>query len=145
MSGHCKKATERGALTSWRRQRKGQIMTQKESDRTRAITNWRRQREGQVRTREESDWARGTYILETAEGGTSQVTERKRQIERYSLSGDGKEGFNSGHGKKVIEQGRLTSWSQQRDGQVRTRKKSDQVRGTHSLEATEAGIGQDST
>ena len=43
-SGHGKKVTEQGALTSWRQQR-----------------------EGQVRTWKESNQARGTHQLETAE------------------------------------------------------------------------------
>ena len=53
-SRHRKKATERGVLTSWGPQRVGQVRIRKESSR-----------------------ARGTYQLETAEGGTSQGTERK--------------------------------------------------------------------
>ena len=53
-SGHGKKVTKKGALT-----------------------NWRGQREGQVRTWKESDQARGTHVLEMAEGGTSQDMERK--------------------------------------------------------------------
>ena len=53
-SGHRKKLTKQGALTFWR---------------------WKR--EGQVRMKKESDQARGTYLLEMAEGGTSQDMETK--------------------------------------------------------------------
>ena len=63
-SGHGKEVTEKGALTPWRLQR-----------------------EGQVRTWKESNQVRGTYSLETTEGGTW-----------------------SGHGKKATEQGALTPW-----------------------------------
>ena len=41
-----------------------------------ALTNWRPHQEGQVRTWEETKQARGTHILETTSGGTSQNTER---------------------------------------------------------------------
>jgi len=54
MSEHRKKAAEKGALTSWRPQR-----------------------EGDVRTQKEIDQAKDTYKLETTEGGTSQDMERK--------------------------------------------------------------------
>ena len=37
-------------------------------------TSWGTKRQGQVRTQEESNKARGTHILETAEGGTNQNT-----------------------------------------------------------------------
>ena len=101
LSGHGKKPTDRGALTSlsWRRQREGLVRTQKETDIPRrlhpgddrgrdlsghgkkptdrgALTSWRRQREGPVRTHKETDRPRRTHfvILETAEGGTCQDT-----------------------------------------------------------------------
>jgi len=35
-----------------------------------ALTNWRPQREGHVRILKETKQARGTYFLETTEGGT---------------------------------------------------------------------------
>ena len=53
-SGQGKKATERGALTSWGPQR-----------------------EGRIRTRKESDQASGTYFLETAEGRPGQDAGKK--------------------------------------------------------------------
>ena len=40
------------------------------------LTNWRRQREKLVKTQIEIDQARGTHVLETAEGGTCQNTEK---------------------------------------------------------------------
>ena len=52
LSGHGNKPTKQGALTSWKQQREGLVRTQKETDR-----------------------ARGTYVLEMAEGGTRQDTE----------------------------------------------------------------------
>ena len=101
-------SAKRGALTSWRRHREGQVRTRKEFDRTRgthildaigrdklghgenptergAPTNWRRHRKGHVKTWKESDRARGTHILETALGGISQDTERIQSSEAYIL------------------------------------------------------------
>ena len=55
---------------------------------------------------------RGTYQLETVEGGISQDKERKQQPESkaYSQTGDGRKRDKSGHGKEVTEQGTLTNW-----------------------------------
>src|SRR5579863_10386244 len=104
-SGHRKKATERGALTNWRPQREGQARTRKESDRAShrgALTYWRPQREGQVRTWKESDRARGTHVLETTEGWTSQDTERNQPSEGHSQT-EGRRGRDkSGHRKKRV-------------------------------------------
>ena len=99
LSGHGKKPTDRGALTSWRRQRpeglvrtgqeidqttergtltnsrrqrEGLVRAQQEPDQTTergTLTNSRQQREGLVRTRKEIDQARRTHFLETAEEG----------------------------------------------------------------------------
>ena len=65
-SGRGKNLTEQGALTSWRWHREGQV-------------------EGQVRTWKESNQARGTHILETASGVTSQ--DGKNPTERGALTG----------------------------------------------------------
>ena len=62
LSGHEKKLTERGALTSWRRHREGLVRTQKEIAR-----------------------AKHTHLLETASGGTCQYTERNQPIEAHPL------------------------------------------------------------
>ena len=99
MSGHGKEPTERGALTSWRQQRKRL-----------------------VRTRRETDRARPTHNLETVEGGICQDTERKRLSEAHSRSRDGRGRDLLGHGKKLTEQGALTNWRQQRERLVSTRK-----------------------
>ena len=143
LSGHAKKSTERGALT-----------------------NWRRQRKGLVRTRKETDRARRTHVLETAERGIFQDTERNRPTEAHSLPGDGGGRDLSGHRKKPTEQGALTFWRRQRErlvrtrkkptdqgaltlcrrqreGLVRTRKEKDRARGIHRLEMTDGGTCQD--
>jgi len=82
LSGHRKKQTEQGALTSWR---------------------W--QREGLVRTWKGTDQARGTHMLETAGGGTCQDTERNQLSKGHSLSGDHRGRDLLGHGKKPSKQG----------------------------------------
>ena len=85
-SGHGKKLTERGALTSWRRQR-----------------------DEIVRTRKEFDRARGTHVLESAENGTCQGTKRNQLSKGYSLPRDDKGWDMSGHGQKLAEPGALTA------------------------------------
>ena len=116
LSGHGNKLTNRGALTSWRQQRKGLVRTWKKPAYRGTLTSWRRQREGLVRTPKGTDRARHTHILETAEGGTCQDTERNPSTEAHSLSGDGRGRDLSGHSKKPTDQGALTSWRQQREG-----------------------------
>ena len=120
LSGHEKKATERGALTSWRWQRKGLIRTWKESDR-----------------------ARRTHFLEMAEGRTCQDTEINQPSEGYSRSGDSRGSDLSRHGKKSTKRGVLTNWRRQREGLVRTRKEIERARGTHFLEMGEGETRQD--
>ena len=70
--------------------------------------------------------------------------EKKSTETGHSLSGDGRGRVLSGHGKKSTEQpqGALTNWRRQREGLVRTRKKVDRARGTHSLETAERGTCQ---
>ena len=80
LSEHRKKPTDRGALTSWRRQKEGLVKTWKETDRPRR-----------------------THILETAGGGTCQDTERSRPTEVYSQTKDGRGRGLSGHGSKSTE------------------------------------------
>ena len=87
LSGHRKHQTERGTLTSWRRHR-----------------------EGLVRKQKENDQARRTHQLEKASRGTCQDMERNRLSKVHSHSGDGRWRELSGHGKKLAEQGTLTSW-----------------------------------
>ena len=156
LSGQRKKAAERGALTIWIWQREGLVRTQgkqlskghsllpgggrgrdvsghgkKEIERG-TLTDWRQQREELIRTRK-GDRARCTHSLETAEGGTCQDTERRRLSETHSLTGDNKGRNLSGHGKET-GQGALTTWRQQREELVRTRKESNWARGTHFLD-----------
>ena len=119
MSGHRKKLTDRGALTSWR---------------------WKR--EGIVRTQKEIDRPRRTHILETAEGGTCQDTERNRPIEAHLHPGDGRGRDLLGHGKKSTDRGVLTSWRRKREGLIRTWKEIDRPRCTHPLETPEGGTCQ---
>ena len=73
-----------------------------------ALTSWRRHREGQVRTWKESDRASGTYVLETASGRTRQDTERIKLSEGHSLSGDGIGRDKSEHGMKELDRARGT-------------------------------------
>jgi hypothetical protein len=120
MSGHGKKPTERGELTSWRRQR-----------------------EGLVRTQKETNQARGTDALETASGGDCQDTERNRPTEGHSQAEDGIGRGLLGHEKEPTERGALTNWRRHREGLVRTRKEIDRARGTHSLKTAEGRTCQD--
>ena len=69
--------------------------------------------------------------------------ERKQLSKGHSPTEDGRGRDKSGHGKKATKQGELTNWRQQREGQVRTWKESNQARGTHSLETAEGGTSQD--
>ena len=49
----------------------------------------------------------------------------------------------SGHGSRLSEQKALTGWKVQTEDQVRTRGNIKPVRGTHFLESTDRGTGQD--
>ena len=189
-SGYGKKPTDRGALTSWRPHREGQVRTWKETDRAMrthvlettqggtsqdternrpsdahsrsgdhtgrgksghgkkptercALTLWRPRREGQVRTRKETNRAMRTHQLETAQGGTSQDTERNRPSDAHSPTGDSTGGDKSGHGKKPTERCALTFWRPHREGQVRSRKETDRAMRTHTLETAQGGTSQD--
>ena len=116
MSGHGKKPTDRGPLTLWGRQ-------------------WN----GFVRTQKQTDWAKGTHVLETAEGGTYQNTERNRLSKAHSLPGDGRgkelSGTEANRPSKVH--------SRPADGRVRTRGENDRERHTHILKTGEGGTCQD--
>ena len=92
------------------------------------LTDWRWKGEGQVRTWKESG---------------QEGTLRKQPSKAHSPTGDGRGRDKSGHRKKVTKQGALTNWRWQREGQVRTRKESDQARHTHFLEMAEGGTSQD--
>ena len=100
-------------------------------------------RERQVRTSKESNRARGTHMLETEEGGTSQVTERKRPSKGHSLSRGGRGRGESKHERQATERRALTSCKWQKGGQVRTQKGSNQVGDAHHLEIIEGATSQD--
>ena len=85
---------------------------------------------------------RGTHILETASGETSQDIERIRPSED-SHPGDGIGRDKSGHGKDPTGREALTNSRRHQEGQVTTRKVSDRERGTHSLETVSGGTSQD--
>jgi len=69
--------------------------------------------------------------------------ERIQASKGHSLSREHEWIDKSGHGKNLSKQGPLTSWIAQMDGQVRIRKESKQVRGTHKLESTDRQSTQD--
>ena len=76
-SGHRAKRTDRGTLTSWRRQRERLSGHRKKRTKQCALTPWRQQRERIFRIRKETNRARdmGTHKLENADGGPSQYIE----------------------------------------------------------------------
>ena len=86
LSGHGKKLTERGPLTSWRPQK-----------------------EVLVRIRIETGRARPTHSLQNAEGEDCQATQRNLPSEAHSPAGDGRGRDLSGHGKKQTERAPLTN------------------------------------
>ena len=80
------------------------------------LTDWRQQRNGQVRTQKETDGARGTHLLETAEGWTSHDIGRNQWSQGYLLAGDHRGEDKSGHRKKLTEPEALTYWGPQKEG-----------------------------
>ena len=113
-SGHGKEQSDRGALTAWRVQIDGQVRTLKGTERP-----------------------RGTHKLESADRWTSQDTERNRATKGHSLPGECRSMDKSRHRKEQSDQGALTSWRVQIDGQVRTHKGTERPRGTHCLESAD--------
>jgi hypothetical protein len=81
-----------------------------------ALTLCRAQREDQVKLLKETERARGTHELLSAQGGSSQDTERNQAHE--------------GHSQTVKCTG---------DGQDKTLKESKYARGTHRLSSTQGG------
>jgi len=76
-----------GVHTAWRRQKEGQSQDIEGINQGRGTHSLERPpRRRQLRIQKESDWARGTHILETTEGGTSQDMKRKQPNEEHSLS-----------------------------------------------------------
>ena len=135
--------TEQEALTFWRWPRERQVRTQNKVTESGALTTWRWQRDRQVRTRKESDKAKGTHILETTEGRSGQDTESMSLSKRHSQTGNHRGRDKSGNGKNMNEREVLTSWRQQREGQLMTWKESNKARDTHFLETADRGTSQD--
>jgi len=71
--------------------------------------------------------------------------ERKQPSDGHSPTGDHRwrDNLKLGYRKKLTKKGALTPWRQQRDGQVRTQKETNQARGAHFLETAEGGVSQD--
>ena len=69
LSEHEKNPTERGRLTSWRRQRQGPVRTRKESDQARCTHFLETAEKRPIRTRKEIHEQRRTHVLETVDGG----------------------------------------------------------------------------
>src|SRR6267142_2556256 len=101
------------------------------------------QTDGQVRTWKESKQVRGTHPLESADGWTSQDTERIWASNGHSLAGECKQMDKLGHRKNPRKQGALTNWRAQMDRHVRTQKESKQARGTHFLESIDRQSSQE--
>jgi len=127
LSGHRKKLTRQGPLTFWRSQREGVVRIQKESNRARDTHFLEIAEKGLVRTQKETNQlrVRGTYKLETTEGGTCQDIQRNQLSKGHLLSGDSRGGYLSGHRWKLTDQGALTNWRWQEEGLVRTQKETD--------------------
>jgi hypothetical protein len=108
-----------------------------------ALTSWRAETEGQVRTRKDFEQAKGTHVLESADRGTSEDTERIQASEGHSRTGERRPRHKSGHGMNPSERGAPTDWRAQTKGQVRTRDESERARGTHFLESADRETNQD--
>ena len=96
-----------------------------------------------MRTWKQTNRRKDTHSLEIVEGGACQDMERSRPSEGHSLPGNGRGRDLLGHRKEPTDQGALTSWRRQREGVVRSRKATNQARGTHELETGEEGTRQD--
>ena len=108
-----------------------------------SLTSWRRQTERLVRTLKQSDRPRPTHLLETADRATCQHTETIRPTEAHSPTGDSRQRDLSGHKKNPTDRGPLTCWRRQTERLVRTLKQSDRPRLTHQLETAERATCQD--
>ena len=115
MSGYRMKPTKQGDSLSGDHRGRDKSGQRKKPSKQGALTNWRPQRERHVRTQKETNQPRGTYFLETTEGGTCQDTERNQPNKGYLLSGDHRGRDMSGHRKKPTKQGALTNWRPQRE------------------------------
>ena len=163
-SGHGRKLTDRGPLTSWRRQREEFVRTQKATDlpmpthflmtaggtgqdmkRNRPCKARLHPGDGRgmklVRTWKETDRPRPTHSLETAEGGNCQDMERNRPINAHLHPGDNRRRDLSGHRNRPSEAHSLPRDG--REGIIRTWKEADRPSPTHQLEMVEGGTCQD--
>jgi len=61
----------------------------------------------------------------------------------YSPTEECRERDKSGYGEKVSKKGAFTNWRAQREGHVRTQRKSERAWDIHFLEITEGGTSQD--
>jgi hypothetical protein len=120
-SGQLKKASQRGALTSW------------------PVHN-----DGLVRTAKENQPARVTHQLSSAERQTRQDSERKPASGEHLLPVECRARNWSGRQNKAGKRGALTNCQAQTDGLVRTAKKRRPAKGTHSLPSVWQGSRQDS-
>ena len=105
-----------------------------------ALTAWTRQREELVRTPKKTNGARGTHVLETAEGETGQDT-GKNPTERGPRSTHQLETAETGtcqDTERPTERGALTSWRRQSESLVRTRERIQPNEG-HSLPGDDRG------
>ena len=107
-TGETERQQPTGALTNWRQQREGLVRTWKETDQLRRTHNLETAEGWLVGTWKETDQPRYTHQLETGGGGTCQDMERNQLTKAHMLKmAEG--GTWSGHGKKLTEQGALTS------------------------------------
>jgi len=83
---------------------------------------------------------RGTHILESTEGQTSQNMEGIQVSKGHSLPVKHRWMDKSGHRRNPSKQGALTDWRAQTDRQVRTQKEYEQARGTHVLEIADRQV-----
>jgi hypothetical protein len=85
-----------------------------------------------------------THILANTQARDKSVY-RDQESERYAQTRECRveeEGMSK-YIKKESEQGPLTPWIAQTEGQVRTRKESKPARGTHVLDSPDGGTSQD--
>ena len=166
MSGHGKKSTEPGALTSWRRQREGLVRTRKEIDQARRTHFLETTKGGTCQDTERNRPSQAHSLPADDEGGTSQDkennrlseahslpedgrgrdfsgTERNRPSEAHSQAGDGRGNDLSAHSKKSTDQGTLTAWRRQRERLISTQQEIGRPRHTHFLETAEGATCQD--
>ena len=103
LSGHRNNLTDRGPLTSWRRQTERLVRTLKESDRPWPTHQLETADRATCQDTKRSDQPRPTHSLEMADRGTCQDTETVRPTEAHSHPGDGRQKDWSGHRRKKTD------------------------------------------